>query len=206
MESTENIGKIFEFLHLVRRLKTTYRFGADKNSKGDSSADHSWRLALMVFIIAEELRINLDLLKAVKIALIHDLAESITGDIDARLVKDNIYSKEDKQFAEEKAMKKFVEILPENIGQEIYDLWSEYENMSTPEACYVKVLDKVETLMHILELGHPNYTDSELIGTYGNDIIEKAPELKEVFLTIKREIKEEFQKGNIPWKEEYDTF
>ena len=49
---TNNLDKIFDFLHLVGNLKKTKRY-ENYDIEADSSADHSWRVALMTFIIAE---------------------------------------------------------------------------------------------------------------------------------------------------------
>ena len=82
----KNIKQIFDFLHKVENLKRTYRFKTIKNIEGDSVADHTWRLTLMTFIIADELKLDINILKSLKLALTHDIPESITDDIDARLV------------------------------------------------------------------------------------------------------------------------
>jgi len=201
----KNLEKILEFLHLIGRLKTTYRFKANEKCLGDSSADHSWRLALMTFMIAEELKLDLDIAKAVKIALVHDLAESITGDIDVRLIKQKVFTKEQKRKSEEEAMIKLKKILPKRLGGEINDLWLEYERESSREALYIKALDKIETSMHIVELGEGAYDDTDLIGTYGNENVAKFPELKDFSRLIKEEIKKEFKKGGFAWKEEYNV-
>lgn len=205
MADIKNLEKIFDFLHLIGKLKTTYRFGANENFQGDSSADHSWRLALMTFIVADELKLKVDLVKSMKIALIHDLAESITGDIDARLIKEGVYSSKEKQDGEVEAMKKIYDTLPEKIGREIYELWLEYENSETPEAKFIKALDKIETLTHIVELSYEKYDDTDLIGTYGNAQVKNFPELADFFRLVKKEIKKEFERGEIPWKEEFDV-
>jgi len=92
----ENIEKIFDFMHVVNDLKKTKRYGEFDVYK-ESSADHSWRLALMSFILADEIKLDIDVLKAVKIAIVHDLPEAITGDIPNCEIEYGRVSKEEKQ-------------------------------------------------------------------------------------------------------------
>ncbi|MFZ5982011.1 MAG: HD domain-containing protein [Patescibacteria group bacterium] len=200
----ENLKKILEFIHLIGRLKTTYRFKADEKCIGDSSADHSWRLALMTFLLAEELKLKIDILKAVKIALVHDLAEAITGDIDARLIRQKVFSREKKEAGELEAMKRIRETLPEGLGEEIFFLWEEYEQGKTKESRYIKALDKLETSMHTFEMGSAGFDDDELIGIYGKKEVEAFPQLKDMYALVKKEIREEFDRQGFPWREEYD--
>jgi 5'-deoxynucleotidase YfbR-like HD superfamily hydrolase len=153
----------------------------------------------------QKLKLDIDITQAMKIALVHDLAESITGDIDAKLIKEKIYTREEKKQSEEKAMIKIKEFLPTKLGEEINNLWLEYEEAKTKEARYIKALDKIETSMHIVELGEGIYDDTELIGTYGNENVANFPELNNFFQLVKEEIKKEFKKNGLVWKDEYNV-
>lgn len=199
-----NLEKILDFLHIVGKLKKTYRFNADPDIDGDSGADHSWRLALMAFVLAGELNLKIDIVRAMKIALIHDIAEALTGDIDARDIKINKISKAEKKKNEEEAIEKICGSLPENIAKEISDLWLEYEEAKTQEASYTKALDKIETQIQTLEYGHEKYDDPELIGVYGIKEVDNFPELKNFFALVKEKLKEEFAKGNFEWRNDYE--
>lgn len=201
-----NLEKIIKFLNIVGKLKTTYRYGETASKKGDSSAAHSWRLALMIFILAKELKLKkLDILKAVKIALIHDLAEAITGDIDMVLIKEGIISKKEKHKNELQAINKIKKSLPGILGKEIHNLWLEYEKGKTKEAKFVKALDKLETLTQTIELGHKEYTYPEYIPNYADKAVTNYPELTQFLKILKNKLKLEFKKGNIPWKKEYEN-
>jgi putative hydrolase of HD superfamily len=200
------LKKIFAFIQMVGKLKTTYRFGTNEHFLGDSSADHSWRLALMTFMMVDQLGLRVDALRSVKLALVHDLAESITGDVDARLIKEKIYSKKDKQDMEAKAMKDFYDVLPERMGREIYELWLEYENAETEEARFVKAMDKIETLTHLVEKGQEVFDDVDLVGVYGNEEVRNFPDLKKVFMVVKEQIRKELDNAGISWKEEYNNY
>lgn len=203
--SNDNLEKIFDFLHLVENLKSTLRYNFTKTGRKESSAEHSWRLSLMLFVLIKELKIAVDAERAVKIALVHDLAEAITGDIDAVLVAEGKASKQDKQKLELEAMAKIKATLPQEIGEEIYSLWREYEDASTKEVKCVKAVDKLETLTQLIEAGYKTYDKPQFIANYADKAVANFPELKEALIIIKRKLKEEFAKGGIPWEEKYDN-
>jgi len=204
MTEDKNLKKILNFLHQIGKLKETYRFGESKTLKGDSSADHSWRLALMAAVIANELKLNLDMEKVLKIALIHDLPEAITGDIDARLIAQGKVTKEEKHRKEKEAMEKIQKSLPPKIGKEIYRLWQDYEKGGSKEAKFIKALDKIETLTHFTGIKAPNKIDTpELLVVYGNKEVKNFPQLENMFKLVKKEIKKDFKKNGVPWKKEY---
>ncbi|MFA6106735.1 MAG: HD domain-containing protein [Patescibacteria group bacterium] len=202
-----NLSKIFDFLHLIRDLKTTYRYGAQEREGGvhrDSSADHSWRVAIMVFLFAEELKLEIDIYKAVKIALTHDLVEAIAGDVDYRLIWLKKVSPEDKFKNEYAAMEKIRGTLPSPAGQEIFDLWLEFEKGTTPEGKFVNALDKMEGMTHLIEEGHMTYDVPESIPRYADQAVADFPALKNAYKIMKEKLKKEFEKGGIEWKNEYE--
>lgn len=203
---SENLEKIFDFLSVANNLKKTYRFNASepKDLLKESSADHSWRLSLMSFLISDELKLDINKEKALKIAIIHDIVEAITGDIDFRLIIEGKITKEDKTKGELKAIQKIKEDLPDKLGKEVYDLFIEYENESSPEARFIKALDKLETMIHIKNHGYKAIDMPEPIITYADDAVKNFPELKSLLIIVKKELKDECEKGNIPWKKEYD--
>lgn len=204
MEKNDNLKSILLFLNKAGNLKKTYRYSETKDKKGDSSADHSWRLALMAFIVAGELKLKLNLLKAIKIALVHDLAEAITGDIDYMLIKKGSVTKESKKKNERKAINKLTANLPPKIGKEIFGLWNEYEKTKTKEAKFIKALDKLETFTQTLELGYKQYNYPEYIANYADKDVMKFPELLDILFLLKTSLKKEFKKGRIPWEKKYE--
>lgn len=202
----KNLEKIFDFLNIARDLKKTYRYGAStKDIHRDTSADHSWRVALMAFMLAEELKLDIDVLKAVKLALVHDLPEAINGDVDYRLIVSGEESVEKKYINELAAMEKFKNTLSSPVGEELYDLWIEFEEKKTREAKFVNALDKMECSTHCLEEGSEKWDAPELIPVYGDSPANDFPELKKFNAVLKKRLKEEFLKGGLEWKKEYDS-
>ncbi|MCU0679832.1 MAG: HD domain-containing protein [Planctomycetes bacterium] len=198
------LEKIFNFLHAVEPLKSTLRYITLKSGRTESSAEHSWRLTLLVMLVSEELKLKINTLKAIKIALVHDIAEAITGDIDYVQINNGEYTREEKQKLELKAMKKLQKKLPPDFGQEIFSLWQEYEEKKTKEAKFVKALDKIETTFQLTESGYETWDYSGLIANYSDSSMELCPELLPVLKLVKNKLKAEFKKGRITWHKEYD--
>lgn len=96
-------------------------------------------------LITEDKQLNKD--RCVRLALVHDMAECIVGDI---APADNI-SKAEKHQREEAAMKHLTQLLSEDLRKEIYELWEEYEHQSTAEARFVKELDQCEMILQASE-------------------------------------------------------
>jgi putative hydrolase of HD superfamily len=96
--------------------------------KTESVADHSFRVAVMAAFLAPAG--CLDTLKMVRMALIHDMAESAIGDLTPR----SGVPKRRKARMEEEAFRR--------LGSgELLSLWMEYEEGKTPEAGLVREMD-----------------------------------------------------------------
>ncbi len=110
----------------------------------ESIADHMYRMSIISFLI-EDKKLNKD--KCIKIALVHDMAEAIVGDI---APAQNV-SKEDKHKMEEAAMQEIKTVLQEKLGAEFYNLWIEYEEGTSDEGKIVKEIDKFEMIVQAFE-------------------------------------------------------
>lgn len=103
-------------------------------------------MSLMAWLAAPESKVSgtLNTDKCIKIALVHDLAECIVGDITP---SDNV-AKEDKSRMEAEAMETLkAKLGGGDIASEIVDLWREYETQSTREAVLIKQIDKFEMVL-----------------------------------------------------------
>ncbi|MCL7024340.1 hypothetical protein MKW94_013370 [Papaver nudicaule] len=146
--SAPSASSAIDFLTLCHRLKATKRTGWIKRDiKGpESIADHMYRMGVMALITADIPGVNRD--KCIKMAIVHDIAEAIVGDITPC---DGV-PKEEKNRREREALDQMCNLLGGGErAKEINDLWMEYENNSTPEAKVVKDLDKVEMILQALE-------------------------------------------------------
>jgi len=200
----DKISKIFDFLKIVEELKKTERWGTIRNmGRKESSADHSWSLAVFILVVAAELKIDVDILKSLKIALVHDLVEALAGDVDQVLIVTGRITKKQKIEAETKAMDEIYKTLPPESGKEIKQLWLEYEEGKTKEALLVKAMDKIESINHILNKGHGCFDYPELIAPYPNNAVNKFPELKPVLKELQKRLKPEYKKHGWEWTDEY---
>jgi len=142
MESGTRPIDVLQFLHICGKLKTEKRTGWINNNvfAPESICDHMYRMGIMSFLIDDP---NIDRTKCIKIALVHDMAEALVGDI----TPFQGVAKEEKHKRELNAMTKVKETLGGFMGDEFFNLWNEYEEGSTAEARIVKQLDKLEMIV-----------------------------------------------------------
>ena len=168
-----NIDKVIRFIKEIENLKSVTRTAWTKTGRRESTAEHSWRLAMLLMVLSDDFK-DLDIDKAIKMSLVHDLGELYDGDISAKLQNHN----DNKAEMEEKAMRRMLTILPENLAENIYDLWKEYNECSTKEAKLVKAMDKLETIVQHNQGNNPEDFDYEFNLQYGkqyfmdNEILE----------------------------------
>tara|TARA_R110002020_G_scaffold39991_3_gene118316 strand:- start:5937 stop:6530 length:594 start_codon:yes stop_codon:yes gene_type:complete len=140
--SFERIAAILSFLDGANRLKDTLRSGRTPEGRQESTAEHSWRLSLLAILLSDELE-GVDMLRLVKLCIVHDLGEAISGDVPA------IHQREgDDRAARERAdLVTLCAPLPGDLAAEMVALWDEYAAAATPEAVMAKGLDKIETML-----------------------------------------------------------
>jgi putative hydrolase of HD superfamily len=110
-----NLREILLFLNKAEKLKTIKRqVAVSDNSRKESPAEHSWRMALMAMILHRELELDLDLLKAMKIIIVHDIIEAIADDVWI-LDKNDEKAKQNKQEKEYKAADEIFGMLPNGL-------------------------------------------------------------------------------------------
>lgn len=201
----KNTEKILEFTKISGKLKTTQRWLNTKTmTQKESSADHSWHLALLVPIVARELKLDVNIERSIMLALVHDLVEAIAGDTDHSLIAWGIKTAEDKNKQEIAAMVQIRESLSKETGTELHDIWNEYEAGKTSEARYVKALDKIETINHMLVIGRESFDHPELIAPYPKKAVLKFPELIPLYQELLDRLKPEFAKKGWKWLDEYN--
>jgi putative hydrolase of HD superfamily len=137
-----------EFLKEMEKIKHIRRTGwVERGVKdAESTADHSFMMALMCMTLPSE---GIDRSKAIKMALVHDLAEVKSGDIiPYEYWKDGgTMSMEEKMEKERKGMDELLSTLPEEMAKEIRELWDEFNESKTPEAIFARDTDHAERLI-----------------------------------------------------------
>jgi putative hydrolase of HD superfamily len=197
---------LLSFMHQINKLKKTWRFGGEEDIFRESSAEHSWRLAMFVLMCAEMLDMKLDKIYTIKLALIHDLAELITGDVNIVKHLKGEQSLDEKFQQENQAWQQFKEYLDENVHKELYDLWLDFEEKKSLEAKVVSALDRMEGSLHILQVGCHRHSCPEMLANSNDKYVKDLPQLHDLLTVIKKMHKEEFEKNNIPWQDEYEQF
>ncbi|MBA4462516.1 MAG: HD domain-containing protein [Nitrosopumilaceae archaeon] len=131
---------LLDFLKTSANLKNIPRQGwIDKLeiSNPESVADHTFSMAIIGMILSDSKNYNTE--KILKMILLHDLAESITGDITPEQ-KSGV----DKKRLEEKTMKEILSNLPKEIQSQYLKIWDEYQDNQTNDANFVHQIDKFE--------------------------------------------------------------
>lgn len=129
-----------EILHVAERLKDTPRHCTTSKGRVESVAEHSWRIALMAYLLRGEFP-DLDMDKVTAMCLIHDLGECFTGDIPTFLK-----TKADER-TEDSLLDAWVASLPEPVRSDMRALYAEMNAQKTPEARVYKSLDKLEAVI-----------------------------------------------------------
>ncbi|KAJ5464038.1 hypothetical protein N7475_007173 [Penicillium sp. IBT 31633x] len=151
------------FFHLLERLKTTKREGWRRfGINGESIADHMYRMSIMTMMAPPALAARLNIPRCTKMALVHDMAEALVGDITP---VDYHITKAEKARREAAVMDYITATLLGKVpggalsGAEIKSVFEEYEEDVTLEAHFVHDIDKMELLLQMVEYEHSNEVD-----------------------------------------------
>jgi len=138
------IASILKVLRLAERLKFELRHSYLSSGRQESVAEHSWRMALMAVLIEPLLKTPVDTARLLKMIIIHDLVEAEARDVSALDVLRDPSLRLQKEERERAAIENIRGALKETNGQEIYDLFYEFEHKQTYEARVANALDKLE--------------------------------------------------------------
>ncbi len=135
------MDNIFNFLMELDKLKSVYRRSyLSDYSRTENSAEHSWHLAIALLTFKEEFKDleDIDFIKTIKMALIHDICEIGAGDI-------SIFDPD--RSKKETEERNYIDNLVKNNSKikfttEIKNLWEEYETQETKESKWVKIADR----------------------------------------------------------------
>ena len=142
---------------MLNRLKSTKREGwrRFKIEQGESISDHMYRMSIMTMLAPPSLQQKgLDVGKCAQMAVVHDMAEALVGDITPL---DEI-PKEEKNRRETTTMQYFTTKLlgsttngMATAGKNIMNLWQEYEDSKTLESKFVHDVDKLELILQMVD-------------------------------------------------------
>lgn len=140
----ETLQKQIEFIKEIDKLKYIQRktrlFNSDRH---ENDAEHSWHLAMMAMVLAEHSNTPVNVLRVIKMLLIHDIVEIDAGDTFLFDTKKNHVNTEE----ELKAAKRIFGMLPKEQTEELVALWLEFEEGETEDAAFAKAMDRFEPMM-----------------------------------------------------------
>ncbi len=140
----DNLLKQVNFIKEIDKLKYIQRktklFNSDRH---ENDAEHSWHLAMMTLVLAEHSDAPIDVLKVLKMVLIHDIVEIDAGDT---FIYDSLknHTNTDEELV---AAKRIFGLLPEEQANEFITIWQEFEEGVTNEAKFAKSMDRFEPLL-----------------------------------------------------------
>ena len=145
----QRLKQQMDFLLEVDKEKNIFRqTHLSGGGRAENDAEHAWHMALMIYLLREYANQDFDPLKAMVMALIHDVVEIDAGDTyaydEAGLAT--------QQEREAKAARRIFGLLPQDQRDEMMALFREFEDYETPEARFAHVLDNLQPLM----LNHSN--------------------------------------------------
>jgi putative hydrolase of HD superfamily len=174
---------MIDFLLRAYSLKDQPRTGwVMRNIQGpESVASHSWATAVLCLLFAQDA--GVDTFRAVRIALIHDLAEAEIGDIAARANEtDRDVSITEKARMEQAAIQSLLSDADEG---ELQRLWQEYEDATTSEALFVREMNLIDVCLQALKYEQEGRYDPNET----NDHFTQFRNLDEFFVTTRQKLK-----------------
>ncbi|MBT34045.1 HD domain-containing protein [Chondrinema litorale] len=137
LQQIEFIKEIDKLKYIKRRTKLI------NSDRHENDAEHSWHLAVMALILAEHGNTKVDLLKVIKMLLIHDIVEIDAGDTFLYDTQKNHSNTEEELIA----AKRIFGMLPEEQAKEYIAIWEEFEAGESDEAKYAKSMDRFEPVL-----------------------------------------------------------
>ena len=186
-----HISSILNILTLAERLKFELRHSYTSNGRQESVAEHTWRMSLMAVLIEPLLKQKVDTSRLLKMIIIHDLVEAEAKDVSALDVLRNPELKVQKAEKEKEAIENLRSALLEINGQEIYDLFYEFEHKETYEAKVANALDKLEVQ---LQHNHADFSTWEEIEYDMSFMMDKHVLFDETLFELKTQIEDEAEK------------
>lgn len=142
---SETLAKQIDFMIEIDKLKTVYRkTKLMSDNRYENDAEHTWHLAMMAITMYPHANEKVDLLKVIKMLLVHDIVEIDAGDTFAY----DAVGHTDKEERETKAANRIFGLLPEEQAEELKQLWIEFEKRDTSEAKFAHALDRLQPMIH----------------------------------------------------------
>lgn len=142
----QNLDAQLAFIRELDKLKGVYRLARVKtdDNRRENSAEHSWHLCLIAHVLLEYVDEPLDINKVTRLLLVHDIVEIDAGDTYAFGPQSALNEQPEKEL---RAARRLFGLLPDKQGQELLNLWLEFERRETLEARYAVAIDRITPLI-----------------------------------------------------------
>ena len=191
----DDLSKQISFIKEIDKIKFIQRKTKLFNSdRPENDAEHSWHLAMMTIVLAEHGDTPVDVLKVLKMVLIHDIVEIDAGDTYA-YDTDGLKTQKAREDA---AKERIFSLLPEDQKKELTALFDEFENYRTPESKFAHSLDNLQPLLLNNSNGGGDWREHQVTSeqVYGRQ--QKTQLGSETLYKVTDQIlKENIEKGNI---------
>ncbi|BAM90009.1 hypothetical protein S58_40230 [Bradyrhizobium oligotrophicum S58] len=138
------VAKVVDFYQLAERLKRELRHSWLSDGRRESVAEHSWSMSLLALLMHRDLSHPVAIDRVLKMIIVHDLVEALAGDVP---FFETGSRKDAKAAKERQAIEDIRARLQGMAGQEVFDLFHEFEARTTPEAKFAAALDHLEVQM-----------------------------------------------------------
>lgn len=201
MIDSQRFTKILGFLETIDQLKLIYRSAyLSDNSRHESDAEHTWHTSLFALLLYQEMEIDVDIERVLKLILIHDLVEIYAGDTFAYDTVGNY----NQNAREETAASQLFALLPEDLQKLVYGWWKEFELAPTPEAQFARAMDKLQAFAQNVSssgrVWQEHFVTEEMSRSRNKKAMAFDPALAEVFEALyQRAIRENLwdSKGSV---------
>ena len=181
----EDIIKFAKELGKLKKIKRTgWKIRGVKNP--ESIADHSYRTTLLGMLLSD--LEGFDTEKIIRMLLLHDVQEAISGDITSE-EKEKMIDKG--KSIEIGSIKKILSCLPEDLKEKYLSLWEEMEGLKTKEAKFCKDIDKLEMMIQLAEYEDENENNKKNLSSFWKREDLNAPKNVKKLIEIYEELKKQ---------------
>ena len=170
---TDKLLQQINFIKEIDKIKYIERktklFNSDRR---ENDAEHSWHLAMLTIVLAEHSDVPIDVLKVLKMVLIHDIVEIDAGDTFIYDTEKNHTNTDE----ERTAANRIFGMLPKEQADELISIWEEFENGETHEAKFARSMDRFEPLLQNASNNGGTWTE---FGVNYDKVFEKKKDIKE---------------------------
>ncbi|QJW46887.1 HD domain-containing protein [bacterium BFN5] len=173
------------FIVEIDKLKAIYRQSyITGGARNETDAEHSWHMAVMAILLAEHVGgHDVDVLKVIKMLLIHDIVEIDAGDTYCY----DALARQSQAQREQAAADRLFGILPEDQMLEFRALWEEFELMTTPEARFAAALDRLQPLLLQYHTSGKSWQEHDIVSA---KVKERNQHIKHISQTLAELVEE----------------